>query len=92
MASTRITVTTSAAVGPLLLSTVNQGAEFRSRVARLKAFADSAAAGADWASMATAFGLADATTAETVYNLITSADAALNAGDLDALIDRIATS
>lgn len=92
MASTRIPVTTSAVVGPLLASTVNQGAEFRSRVARLKAFADSAAAGGDFASMATVFGLADAAIAETVYSLITGADAALNTGDLDGLLDRIGTA
>ncbi len=92
MPSTRLTInTTSSTLGAGLVSSLNQLAEARSRLLRLKDYADQAASGGDWAGMASAFGLVNSTDGQTVYNLLAGAVASLTAaGDIDGLIERIA--
>lgn len=79
--------------GAQLVDSVNQLATARSTLLRLRDYADQAAVGGDWQGMADEFGLVDAATAQTVYNLLVGSLAVLTAaGDLDSFIERIATA
>lgn len=92
MASQRIPITTTASTSAALFqSVVNQLAEGRSRLSRLRDYAERASdGGADVAAFAAEFGVPTGQ-AQEAYNLILGAAAALAAaGDFDNLIDRTA--
>jgi len=55
---------------------------------KVKDISDQYATGADWASLAAAYGTT-AADAEIVYNLITNVQDDLDAADVNALIDRV---
>lgn len=55
---------------------------------KIKDIADQVSSGSDWAALATKLGT-DATSAETVYNLITNVQDDLATADYNALLDRL---
>lgn len=78
MASTRIPINIEASpVAILALSTLNNLSDVIQAVERLRDIAESAAAGGDWASLASLFGVSQAQ-AEAVYNNFVNLDNFLN--------------